>query len=198
MFTENYMSEGNELSKTGSFSWRGPQIISGVLVLALFVLAIPSLRAETSPGGLPLPRFASLKSDEVNVRKGPGKEYPIDWVFRRAGLPVEIVKEFGNWRQIRDFQGSVGWVFHALLSGRRTMVVLPWEMKRADGDAQKTMTPIHEDASRKSNVVVKVEPGVIGSVINCDRTWCNVSVMSYRGWILQKTLWGVYEPEIIK
>ena len=173
-----------------------------LLSMVAFVILCPitaSAQAQTSESGLPLPRFASLKSDQVNIRKGPGKEYPIDWVFRRAGLPVEIIKEYGHWRQIRDFQGSVGWVFHALLSGRRTMVVLPWEIKAGNKPAGKVlMTPIYEEASRKSDVLVNVEPGVIGSVLNCDRKWCNVSVMNYRGWILQKTLWGVYEPEIIK
>ena len=174
----------------------------GALIGLMFVglqAANFAVWAQNTPSGLPLPRFASLKSDEVNVRKGPGKEYPIDWVFRRAGLPVEIIKEYGNWRQIRDFQGSVGWVFYALLSGRRTMVVLPWEIDKNNGaQKQPRMTPIYDSASRKSTVLVKVEPGVIGGVFKCDRKWCNVSVMSYRGWILQKTLWGVYAPEIIE
>ena len=178
---------------------------SAILCTAVILLAGPQARAQGQPralgreSGLPVPRFASLKSDEVNVRKGPGKEYPIAWVFRRVGLPVEIVKEYGNWRQIRDSQGSEGWVFHALLSGRRTMVVLPWEISRAKSrPANVKMTPIFDKASRKGNVLVEVEPGVIGSVFKCDRTWCNVSVMNYRGWILQKTLWGVYAPEVIR
>jgi len=173
--------------------------LMGALVFVALLATCSTAQAEGPSSGLDLPRFASLKSDKVNVRKGPGKEYPIDWVFRRAGLPVEIIKEFGHWRQIRDFQGSVGWVFHALLSGRRTMVVLPWEIRQATGGAEGAkMTPIYGSASRKANVLVNVEPGVIGSVLKCDRTWCNVSVMNYRGWILQKTLWGVYEPEIIE
>ena len=60
--------------------------------------------------GLPLPRFASLKADEVNVRAGPATRYPVDWVFKRKGMPVEIVAEFENWRKIRDWQGTSGWV----------------------------------------------------------------------------------------
>ena len=178
------------------------RLLLGALIGLMFAAldaANSSVWAQKSPSGLSLPRFASLKSDKVNVRKGPGKEYPIDWVFRRVGLPVEIIKEYEHWRQIRDFQGSVGWVFHALLSGRRTMVVLPWEInKNKEAQKQPKMTPIYDSASRSSNVLVKVEPGVIGGVFKCDRKWCNVSVMNYRGWILQKTLWGVYAPEIIE
>lgn len=179
------------------------KLLPVVILAGAFLLFGPgyvaALYAQSTRQNAPsVPRFASLKSDEVNVRKGPGKEYAITWVFRRAGLPVEIIRESGNWRQIRDFQGSVGWVFHALLSGRRTMVVLPWDMELQSGSQSAKKIPIFASASKKSDVVVQVEPGVIGSVWKCDRTWCNVSVMNYRGWIEQKTLWGVYAPEVIR
>ena len=76
--------------------------------------------------GLPLPRFVSLKSDEVNVRRGAGKEHDVLWTYHRAGLPVEIIAEWDNWRRIRDADGADGWVFHSLLSGRRSALVAPW------------------------------------------------------------------------
>ena len=96
----------------------------GAVLVALTLLCVGSLppaagpawAADTNPNaqrkgsGLPIPRFASLKSDEVNVRTGPGSRYPIDWVFKRKGMPVEIVAEFENWRKIRDWQGAGGWV----------------------------------------------------------------------------------------
>ena len=77
--------------------------------------------------GLPLPRFVSLKSDDVNVRRGPGQEYDVAFTFVRAGLPVEITQEFDNWRKIRNSEGAEGWVFHSLLSGKRTALVAPWD-----------------------------------------------------------------------
>ena len=76
--------------------------------------------------GLPIPRFVSLKSDRVNVRKGPSTDQAIVWVFNRAGLPVEVIAESENWRRVRDSEGADGWVFHSLLSGRRTVLVEPW------------------------------------------------------------------------
>ena len=57
---------------------------------------------QTGPSGLPLPRFVSLKSDRINVRAGPGQDHTISWIFSKAGLPVEIVAEYENWRRIRD------------------------------------------------------------------------------------------------
>ena len=70
-----------------------------------------------------MPRFVSLKSDKVNVRGGPTKDHDVTWIYTRAGLPVEITAEFDNWRRIRDWEGSEGWVYHSLLSGRRTAMV---------------------------------------------------------------------------
>ena len=73
--------------------------------------------------GLPMPRYVSLKSDHVNVRGGPTKDNDVSWVYTRVGLPVEITAEFENWRRVRDSEGSEGWVYHSLLSGKRTAVV---------------------------------------------------------------------------
>src|SRR5438876_886029 len=72
---------------------------------------------------LPVPRFVSLRSEQVNVRTGPGERYPIEWVFTRRDLPVEIVAEFENWRKIRDSEGSEGWVHQRMLAGRRSVLV---------------------------------------------------------------------------
>ena len=78
-----------------------------------------------SVSGLPVPRFVSLKSDRVNVRAGPTKDQDVRWVYTRAGMPVEITAEFENWRRIRDWEGAEGWVYHSLLSGKRSAVVVP-------------------------------------------------------------------------
>src|SRR5271155_3864127 len=74
---------------------------------------------------LPLPRYASLKTDRVNLREGPSKDHATKWVFQRAGLPVEITGEFEIWRKVRESEGAEGWVLHTLLSGRRTALVAP-------------------------------------------------------------------------
>ncbi len=79
--------------------------------------------SATTASGLPVPRYVSLKSDHVNVRAGPTKDNDVAWVYTRSGLPVEITAEFENWRRVRDSEGAEGWVYHSLLSGRRTAVV---------------------------------------------------------------------------
>ena len=148
-----------------------------------------------SASGLPVPRFVSLKSDRVNLRSGPGTDYPTAWVYRRAGLPLEVIKEFEGWRQVRDAEGVSGWVLQSFLSGRRTALVLPWEVKP---DAPKPQTPIFSSDSERSPPVAVIEAGVIANILGCDSRWCHVAVDQYRGYIEQKKLWGVYAGEIVR
>ena len=160
-----------------------------------------SIKSDTRPAevaaaaGPSTLRFASLKSDRVNLRSGPGTEYPTVWVFRRAGLPLEIMKEFEGWRQVRDADGATGWVLQHFLSGRRTALVMPWEVKANTPPLQ---IDLYADDSERARVVARIEAGVIANVMTCDGAWCRVSIEPYRGYLPQKRLWGVYEGEQVK
>lgn len=176
--------------------------ILGLLAIASIPLQIGDARAvdgipqqQGRESGLAIPRFVSLKSDRVNLRKGPGTEYPTSWVFRRAGMPVEIVKEFETWRQVRDAEGATGWVFHSMLSGRRTALVLPWELKPGQPAPQ---VQLHSDEEGRGRVVAVVEAGVIANIRSCDGRWCLVLIGDYRGYVEQTKLWGVYAGEVIR
>jgi SH3-like domain-containing protein len=178
--------------------WPFSHVISAAVVLLLSLGIVPAL-AETAGTGLPLPRYASLKSDRVNVRKGPGFDYPIAWVYQRVGLPVEILKEFENWRQVRDSDGTEGWVLQNLLSGRRTALITPWDSKPPeDGKAKPETAALRDTNSSGASVLALLEPGVLATVLDCDRSWCHVSVADQRGYIEQTKLWGVYPDETVK
>jgi SH3-like domain-containing protein len=170
-----------------------------VLALAASFTAFLPAKADNSPpivgSGLPVPRFVSLKSDRVNLRNGPGTDYPTGWVYRRAGLPVEVIKEFETWREVRDAEGATGWVLQSLLSGRRTGLVLPWARKSG---STPPLVPIKASDSERSGVIVNVEAGVIADLHSCDGRWCRVTVDKYSGYIEQKKLWGVYEGETFR
>ena len=137
--------------------------------------------------GLPLPRFVSVKADKVNVHIGPAKNYEVKWVYQRAGLPVEITAEFENWRRIRDSDGTEGWVYHSLLSGRRTGMVMT--------KSKDELVPIHAKADGKSTVAARLQPGVLATVKNCSGNWCRVTGQGFEGYIQQERLWGVYPNE---
>jgi len=142
--------------------------------------------------GLPVPRFVSLKSDRVNVRGGPAKDHEVTWVYTRSGLPVEITAEYENWRRIRDWEGAEGWVYHSLLSGRRTALIA------AKPKAATDLIPLHESADASSRVTARLDAGVLGSVKRCSDNWCRIVGEGFDGWIEQERLWGVYPNEKVE
>lgn len=154
----------------------------------LAFLALPAAAASDDAGtGLPVPRFVSLKADKVNVRNGPNKDQDVSWIFSRAGLPVEITAEFETWRRIRDSEGAEGWVYHSLLSGRRTALVAPWV---------KTGTvALREKANADAAVTARLEHGVLGTLKICDGQWCRFTGPGFDGFVEQSQLWGVYPGE---
>jgi SH3-like domain-containing protein len=157
------------------------------LALMLSFAASAAAQDPARGTGLPLPRFVSLKSDDVNVRRGPGQEYEIAYTYVKAGLPVEITQEFDNWRKIRDSDGAEGWVFHSLLSGKRTALVAPWDKSGPFA--------VYAKAEADASVVAYLEPKVIADVGQCNGKWCEITIKGYDGWIEQDKLWGVYPDE---
>jgi SH3-like domain-containing protein len=153
--------------------------------------SVKQAAVDAGKAALPVPRFVSLKSDKVNVRKGPSTDQAIVWVFSRAGLPVEVIAESDNWRRVRDSEGADGWVFHSLLSARRTVLVTPWSK-------DEERVPLYNSNSTGSRAVAELQSGVLGSVLDCDGEWCRVSVDDYSGYVQQDKLWGVYRGEEVK
>ncbi|KAA9366660.1 MULTISPECIES: SH3 domain-containing protein [Ochrobactrum] len=141
--------------------------------------------------GLPVPRFVSLKPARVNLRVGPGRDYAVSWLFMKSGLPVEIIQEYDNWRRIRDADGTEGWVYQSLLSGKRTAITAPW-LKNNEG----SMITMHRDPTETSGLAAEIEPNVIGTVRQCNGQWCRMDMQGTRGWIKQSDLWGVYPDEV--
>jgi SH3-like domain-containing protein len=140
-----------------------------------------------SASGLPVPRFVSLKSDRVNVRSGPNKDQEVRWVYTRAGMPVEITAEFENWRRIRDWEGAEGWVYHSLLSGKRSAVVVP--------TLKTDLVPLFEKPDPKSAETARLQSGVLGILKSCNGNWCEFVGKNFDGWIRQERLWGAYPNE---
>ena len=153
-------------------------------------MAAEAQGTSIGPSGLKVPRFVSLKSDRVNVRGGPSTDHKVKWVFRRAGLPVEIVHEFENWRQIRDSEGEEGWVYHSLLSGRRTALISPWQTAG-------TLVNLLKDPKEDAPTAAKAQIGVQVDIKECEKGWCEVAVQRYSGWLKANLLWGVYPNEEI-
>lgn len=164
-------------------------IVLGLVFLSV-VAGQPALAQTPEKGavsGLPIPRFVSLKSDRVNVRGGPTKDHDVVWVYTNAGLPVEITAEFENWRRIRDWEGAEGWIYHSLLSGKRTAMVT---LKSSDD-----LIELYDVPDPASAVAARLQSGVKAVVKKCTGAWCRIVGKGFDGWIAQQRLWGVYPGE---
>ena len=172
---------------------RGVRVVAAALAAAFAFVAPAQAAGDVAPGpksGLPVPRFVSLKPDRVNVRGGPTRDHDVTFVYTRAGLPVEITAESDNWRRIRDWEGSEGWVYHSLLSGRRTAVVTPKD--------KKDLVVLYERADSDGAIVARLQSGVLAAVKRCSGTWCRIIGAGFDGWVVQEQLWGVYPNEKVE
>jgi SH3-like domain-containing protein len=164
-------------------------LFAGLLALAPARLVLAQsagtaeAEAELGASGLPLPRFVTLRAAEVNLRGGPGARYPIEWVFTRKGLPVEVVDEFETWRRIRDWQGSEGWVHQSMLSGQRGAMVVG-----ADRLLRRAPEP-------GAPAIAEVQVRVVGRLHRCRDGWCLIEAKGYEGWLRQDEIYGAYPGE---
>ncbi|MEN0000836.1 MAG: SH3 domain-containing protein [Pseudomonadota bacterium] len=172
------------------------------IVLLAAVLALPTSAIAQSTGAvkvgkytnLPLPRFVSLKAQKVNMRVGPGKEYAVAWRYEKAGMPLEIIQEFDNWRRVRDVAGDTGWIHKSLLSGSRAGITTPWQTGNGEG------VGLYDEPAGEATRLAFLKPGVIGKLPECDGIWCRMEVQTpngrtLRGFVSQADLWGAYPDE---
>ncbi len=173
---------------------------STLRLLCAFIFAavtvLPAWAQSDNPSGLPLPRFATTRSEPINVRVGPGTKYEVAWTFLQSGIPVEIIQEFDTWRKIRDVEGDEGWVHQNLLSGTRAGYVAPLI---ANGEI-----PLRSNQSDEAGIRARLGPGLKIAIKQCNGTWCEVSATShdpnqrsttYSGFLHQEEIWGVYPTE---
>ena len=144
---------------------------------------------QLGPSGLPVPRFVSLKTEKVNVRKGPSSDHAVAWVYQSKGLPVEIMAEFETWRRVRDSEGSEGWILQNMLSCKRTALVAP--------SRKGTFINLMAEPSVESGPVAKLASGVIGDIRACDGSWCRITASGFDGYVDQNLIWGAYPGEVV-
>lgn len=148
----------------------------------LFIWIIATNIALAVPKSLPVPRFVTIKFNEVNARKGPSKDFPIDWVFVSAKEPVEIIEEYGQWRKIRDIQDEGGWVHSSGLSGKRSVIIIA-----------KEKISLLSSPKESASLLAYLEPQLRCELIKQEKDWCKISCNNYKGWVQSEYLWGIYK-----
>lgn len=182
----------------GGFDRHFQRLARSIALLMLALLpAVPSALAQSgNSSGLPLPRFATTRSEPINVRVGPGTKYEVAWTYLKSVIPVEIVQEFDTWRKIRDVDGAEGWVHQNLLSGTRAGYATPL---LANGEVALRASP-----SDSAELRARLGAGFKVIIKQCDAVWCDVTASrqddnarsaSYSGHVRQEELWGVYPDE---
>lgn len=154
-------------------------------VLALsIVLGGTILVGEARAQEREVPYWATMRFDEVNMRVGPSQEYKIDWVYKRRGLPVKVIRLREGWRLIEDHEGTQGWVAASQLSPKLGVLVI------GSGAVELRAEPVASSAVRW-----RAQPGVIGELLRCRETYCEVDVAGRSGWAPMDRLWGAGEME---
>ncbi len=179
-------------------------IIATTLAATAISFSVPNFAAAESSAqkrgrvtNLPIPRFVSFKASAVNLRVGPGRKYAVSWLYKKRGLPVEVIQEFDRWRRVRDADGTTGWVLHSLISSRRTALIAPWD-READESGNIIKASFHEAKNRaraEAATTAKMQAGLLVDVISCDKNWCEVEAGNTSAWLPQDKLWGVYPGE---
>mgnify|MGYP002766819735 FL=1 len=133
--------------------------------------------------------YVSLKYDQVNLRTGPGERFPIDWVYQEKNYPMEVLDSFESWRQVREVDGTIGWISKNMLSHRRYALI-------------RNESPLLTKAEPESEVRAVLQPGVVAQIEECPKgNYCRLKVKygeeTYKGWFLRSDLWGVDKGEEI-
>ncbi len=154
-------------------------MIRNFFIILIMIILSTTINAYNKK--LPIPRFVSIKSNEVNVRSGPTTKAAIEWVFVKKGEPVEITAEYKQWRQVRDIHGESGWIHSSVLSSRRSIIII------ANQEIE-----LLKSANIDSRVIAKLMPKVRCTLKKCKEQFCQITCKNYTGWVLKKDLWGVY------
>jgi SH3-like domain-containing protein len=155
------------------------------MLLAAFCVPAPAGSAAENDARVKVPRFVSLRSDQVNLRVGPGQTYPIEWLLTRKDMPVEIVREFQNWRMVRVWQDASGWILDRMVTAERHVIV--------DG----AVRVMRRRPDAQSEIVARAEPGVVAKLLGCQGDWCRIEAGGYQGWLRRGDVWGILPDEAV-
>ena len=158
----------------------------GLKAIALLILLTHCTLAYAQTRVLTEPVFVSLRSNEVNLRTGPGMQYPIEWIYKRRDMPVKVVEEFDLWKKIEDWEGTSGWVHQRMISSRRYGLILQ------ETDMMRT-------SDKDSKVIAIIRPDVVAKIISCTKnsSFCRVEAKGKHGFIPRETIWGLLPDEKI-
>ena len=143
-----------------------------ILLLLTFIFPINIFAKENS-------YYLILKNNEVNVRYGPGFDYPIKYVYKKKNLPIKVIDKKENFRRIIDFKKNSGWIHVSQLKKGKSLILLKDQI-------------LFSKPTRYSKPIIKIVKGRLLLVKKCNKKWCKVKTEDYLGWIVTNNIWGTY------
>ena len=121
--------------------------------------------------------FLSLKKNKVNVRYGPGFEYPIKYIYKKINLPIKQIDKKENFRRIIDFKNNSGWIHRSQLKQSNSIIILEDKI-------------LFKKSSNFSKPIAKLEKGRLLIIKKCENDWCKITTGNYSGWVKTDNVWG--------
>ena len=125
--------------------------------------------------------FLSLKNNEVYVRVGPSKEYPIKFIYKKKYLPLEVLDKSETWRKIKDFENNSGWIHISQLAKKKSAI------NTNDNSL------LYKKPTIFSKPIAKLEIGRLVLIKKCKEEWCKITSGGFSGWIFKNSLWGKFK-----
>ena len=122
--------------------------------------------------------FLSLKKNKVNVRYGPGFEYPIKYIYTKINLPIKQIDKKENFRRIIDLKNNSGWIHVS-------------QLKKANSIIPKKDKILFSKPTNFSRPLAKIEKGRVLLVQSCNNNWCKIKTESFKGWVKIGHIWGI-------
>ena len=121
--------------------------------------------------------FLMLKNNKVNVRYGPGFDYPIKYIYKKKNLPIKVIDKKENFRRIIDFKNNSGWIHASQLKKAKSFILLEDQL-------------LFSKPTKYSKPMLKIAKGRLLLIKKCKKNWCRVKTGEYMGWLKVENIWG--------
>ncbi len=121
--------------------------------------------------------YLMLKNSKVNVRMGPGLDYPVKFIYKKKNLPVKVIDNKENFRKVIDHKKNSGWIHISQLKKINSIIVISNRI-------------LFKKPTLNSNPIANIESGRLFVLKKCKKDWCEVSSLNYTGWINMDNVWG--------
>ena len=121
--------------------------------------------------------FLSLKKNKVNVRYGPGFDFPIKYIYKKKNFPIKQIDKKENFRRIIDIKKNSGWIHISQLKKVNSVIALEDKV-------------LFKKSSFFSKPLAKIKKGRLLVILKCEGEWCRVKTEDFKGWVDRVNLWG--------